>query len=85
MTGSYFHLTNTIMKLLGLPLAIFISFSYKTSIYGKDSTVVSAINNSQKLSKISLRHLSPNKIKQNRQMPFLQSIKMNCQLSDISN
>ena len=39
--------------------------SYKTSIYGKDSIVVNAINNSQKLFKISLRHLSPNKILKN--------------------
>ena len=40
--------------------------SYKTNTYGKNSIVVSAINawnNSQKLLKISLRHLSPNKIK----------------------
>ena len=70
MTGSYFHLTstimkfhltNTIMKLLGLRLA-----SYKTNLYGKNFITVSAIiawNNSQKLLKISLRHLSLNKIK----------------------
>ena len=31
MTGSYFHLTNTIMKLLGLPLAIFTSLLAKLS------------------------------------------------------
>ena len=40
--------------------------SYKTNIYGKNSIVVGAINawnNSQKLFKISPRHLSPNKIK----------------------
>ena len=40
--------------------------SYKTNLYGKNSIIVSAINawnNSQKLLKISLRHLSPNKIK----------------------
>ena len=40
--------------------------SYKTTTYGKNSIVVSAINawnNSQKFLKISLRHLSPNKIK----------------------
>ena len=40
--------------------------SYKTNTYGNNSIVVSAINawnNSQKLLKIYLRHLSPNKIK----------------------
>ena len=41
--------------------------SYKTNTYGKNYIVVNAINawnNSQKLlKKISLRHLSPNKIK----------------------
>ena len=40
--------------------------SYKTNTYGKNYIVVSAINawnNSQKFLKISLRHLSPNKIK----------------------
>ena len=40
--------------------------SYKTNIYGKNSIAVSAINawnNSQKLLKICLRHLFPNKIK----------------------
>ena len=40
--------------------------SYKTNTYGKNSIVVSAINawnNSQNFLKISLRHLSPNKIK----------------------
>ena len=40
--------------------------SYKTNIYGKNYIVVSAINswnNSQKLLKFSLGHLSPNKIK----------------------
>ena len=39
--------------------------SYKTNLYGKNYIIVSAINawnNSQKLLKISLRHLSPNKI-----------------------
>ena len=38
--------------------------SYKTNLYDKNSIIVSAINtwnNSQKLLKISLRHLSPNK------------------------
>ena len=35
--------------------------------------------------KISLRHLSPNKIKKLCQMPILQTIEMNCQLLDISN
>ena len=40
--------------------------SCKTNTYGKNSIVVIAINawnNSQKFLKISLRHLSPNKIK----------------------
>ena len=40
--------------------------SYKTNIYSKNSIIVSAINasnNSQKLLKTSLRHLSPIKIK----------------------
>ena len=40
--------------------------SYKTDLYGKNYIIVSAINvwnNSQELFKISLRHLSPNKIK----------------------
>ena len=40
--------------------------SYKTNTYGKNSIIVSAINawnDSQKFLKISLRHLSPNKIK----------------------
>ena len=40
--------------------------SSKTNLYGKNSIIASAINawnNSQKLLKISLRHLSPNKIK----------------------
>ena len=40
--------------------------SYKTNLYSKNSIIVSAINawnNLQKLLKISLRHLSPNKIK----------------------
>ena len=40
--------------------------SYKNNLYCKSSIIVSAINawnNSQKLLKISLRHLSPNKIK----------------------
>ena len=39
---------------------------YKTNLYGNNFIIVSAINawnNSQKLLKISLRHLSPNKIK----------------------
>ena len=39
--------------------------SYKTNLYGKNSIIVSAINawnKSQKLLKISFRHLSPNKI-----------------------
>ena len=62
--------------------------SYKTNLYGKNSIIVSAINawnNSQKLLKISLRHLSPNKIKKFCQMSFFQSIEMICQLSDILN
>ena len=53
--------------------------SYKTNIYDKNSIIVSAINawnNSQKHLKISLRHLSPNKIKKLCQMPFLQSIEI---------
>ena len=40
--------------------------SYKTNLYGKNSIIASAINawnNSQKLLKISFKHLSPNKIK----------------------
>ena len=40
--------------------------SYKTNLCGKNSIIVSAINacnNSQKLLKVSLRYLSPNKIK----------------------
>ena len=40
--------------------------SYKTNLYDKNSIIVRAINewnNSQKLLKIYLRHLSPNKIK----------------------
>ena len=63
ITGSYFHLTNTetswpSIDNLHKP-------SYKTNTYGKNSIIASAINawNSQKLLKISLRHLSPNKIK----------------------
>ena len=47
--------------------------SYKTNIYGKNSIVVSAINawnNSQKLLKICLRHLFPNKIKKTLPDPF---------------
>ena len=62
--------------------------SYKTNTYGKNSIVVRAINawnNSQKFLKISLRHLSPNKIKKFCQMPILQTIEMNYQLLDISN
>ena len=41
-------------------------FSYKTNLYGKTSIIVIAINawnNSQKLLKISLRYLFPNKVK----------------------
>ena len=40
--------------------------SYQTNLYGKNSIIVSAIdawNNSQRLLKVSLRNLSPNKIK----------------------
>ena len=61
---------------------------YKTNLYGNNFIIVSAINawnNSQKLLKISLRHLPPNKIKTFCQMLFFQSIEMNCQLSDILN
>ena len=53
--------------------------SYKTNLHGKSPIIVSAINawnNSQKLLKISLRHLSPNKIKKLGQMSFFQSIEM---------
>ena len=47
--------------------------SYKTNLNGKNSIIVSAINawnNLQKLLKISLRHLSPNKIKTILSDPF---------------
>ena len=47
--------------------------SYKSNLYDKNSIIVSAINawnNSQKLLKISLRHLSPNKIKKFCQISF---------------
>ena len=61
MTGTYFGLTNTIMKLfdpqnLDKP-------SYKTNIYFIVVSSINAWNDSQKHLKISLRHLSPNKIK----------------------
>ena len=61
--------------------------SNKTNTYGKNSIVVRVINawnNSQKLLKICFRHLSPNKIKNILSEVYLQSIEMNCQLSDIS-
>ena len=80
MTGSYFHLTNnyeTCWSSLGNPHKP----SYKTKLYGKNSIIASAINawnNLQKLLKIYLRHLSPNKVKKICQMPFFQSIEMIC-------
>ena len=64
MTGSYFHLTNTIMKLLGFPLGIFISIRTKLTwqeYYRCKS--ISSSNNPLKPLEISARHLSPNKIK----------------------
>ena len=90
MTGSYFHLTNAInYETSWFSLGNLHKPSYKTNTYSKNSIVVSAINawnNSQKLLKIYLRHLFPNKIKTNSvRCLFLQSIELNCQLSDISN
>ena len=78
MTGLYFHLTNTTMKLLGLNRAIFISLLTKLTVMARILLLLMQLmlNNSQKLLKISLRHLYPNKIKKLCQMPFLQSIEI---------
>ena len=66
ITG-YFHLITTInYETSWSSLDNLHKPSYKTNTYGKNSIVVSAINawnNSQKFLKISLRHLSPHKIK----------------------
>ena len=62
--------------------------SHKTNTNGNNSIVntINAWNNSLRLLKISVRHLSPNKIKSILSDAFfLQSTEMNCQLSDISN
>ena len=66
ITG-YFHLITTInYETSWSSLDNLHKPSYKTNTYGKNSIIVSAINawnDSQKFLKISLRHLSPNKIK----------------------
>ena len=63
--GLHFEISQKFWNVLGLPLAILHKPSYKTNISGKDSITVSAINawNNSKVLKISLRYLSPNKIK----------------------
>ena len=88
MTGSYFHLTNTVMKLLGLPLAIFLSLLKKLTfmaiillLWVQLMLGITHQNFLKILSDIYLLIKS----KKLCQMPFLQSVEINCKLSDISN
>ena len=86
MTGFYFHLTNTIMKLLGLTIAIFISLLTKLLFMGRILLlqVQLMFGITQKLLKISLRrHLSPNKIKKTMSDAFFAKYWNNCQISYI--
>ena len=69
MTGSYFHLTNTIMNLLGLPLAIFIrlltKLTFMARILSFQVQLMFGITLTEAFKNFSQTFISYNKIKKN--------------------
>ena len=90
MTGSYFHLTNTIMNLLGLPLAIFIrlltKLTFMARILSFQVQLMFGITLTEAFKNFSQTFISYNKIKKILSDAFFSKYwEVNCQLSDILN